>query len=77
MADRSETTKSRADVPTIPCLSLRPRAAARALNIGERKLWEITADQTSGIPFIRLGKLILYPVEDLRRWLSEKAKRNA
>lgn len=61
------------DDPPPPRLALRPRAAARALDMSERKLWEITADQTSGIPFFRCGKLILYPVDDLRRWLSDQA----
>lgn len=55
-------------------LALRPKEAARALGIGERKLWEITADQTSGIPHVRFGKAVLYPVDELRRWLAEKTK---
>ena len=40
----------------LPRLALRPKDAALALGIGARKLWEITADQTSGIPHVRLGK---------------------
>ena len=62
------------EVPGIPRLALRPKEAARAIGIGERKLWEITADRKSGIPHVRLGKAIVYPVEDLRRWLAERAK---
>ena len=57
-----------------PCLALRPKDAARALGIGERKLWEITADHTSGIPHIRFGKAILYPVRELQDWLAARAR---
>ena len=57
----------------LPCLALRPREAAKALGIGERKLWEITADRTSGIPHARLGKAVVYPVAELERWLAECA----
>ncbi len=56
-----------------PHLALRPKAAARALGIGERKLWEITADQSSGIPHVRFGKAVVYPIDELRRWLAEQA----
>ena len=71
--------KGSATTPTHDCadsirLALRPKEAAQALGIGERKLWEITADQTSGIPHVRLGKAVLYPVDELRRWLARKAK---
>lgn len=56
-------------------LALRPKDAAKALGIGERKLWEITADQASGIPHVRLGKAVVYPIDELRRWLAEQAQR--
>ncbi len=57
-----------------PPLALRPKEAAKALGIGERKLWELTADRDSGIPHFKLGTAVLYPVADLRRWLSDQAK---
>ncbi len=57
----------------VPPLALRPKDAARALGIGERKLWEITADRTSGIPHVRFGRSILYPVRELADWLAERA----
>lgn len=56
-----------------PCLALRPREAAKALGIGERKLWELTANRTSGIPHIHVGRAIVYPVDALRRWLDQQA----
>ena len=52
---------------------LRPREAAKALGIGERKLWEITADQTSDIPHVRLGKAVVYPIRELQDWLARQA----
>lgn len=54
-----------------PVLALRPAAAA--LGISERKLWEITADKTSGIPVIKLGKAVLYPVTGLEQWLAARS----
>lgn len=57
----------------IPSLALRPKDAARALGIGERKLWEITADTTSGIPHVRFGRAVRYPVRELQDWLAERA----
>ena len=57
----------------IPILALRPKDAARALGIGQRKLWELTADRTSGIPHVKFGRAILYPVDELRTWLADRA----
>ncbi len=59
-------------------LALRPKEAARALGISERKLWSITADRSSGIPHVRFGRSVLYPVAELRQWLSKSInKENA
>ena len=69
----SPERKRRGDLETPPPLALRPREAARALGIGERKLWEITADQASGIPHVRFGRRIVYPAHLLQQWLAEKA----
>ena len=57
-----------------PRLALRPQAAAKALGISERKLWSLTADQTSGIPVIRWGKCVVYPVRELADWLTQQAE---
>ena len=70
--DMSSTSTARSPECDV-CLALRPKDAARALGIGERKLWEITADRTSGIPHVRLGKAILYPIRELRDWLAQQA----
>ena len=58
----------------VPMLALRPKDAARALGIGERKLWEITADRTSGIPHVRFGKAVLYPIRELQDWLARQSE---
>lgn len=65
MSDRPSSPPER-----VPQLGLRPKDAAKALGIGERKLWELTADPTSGIPHVRLGKAIIYPVAELQQWLA-------
>ena len=58
--------------PTAPApLALRPREAAKALGIGQRKLWELT--KAGNIPHIRLGACILYPVAQLQAWLAQQA----
>ena len=72
MAKRNPAPKKLAD-PAPLCLALRPKDAAKALGIGERKLWELTADRTSGIPHVRFGKAILYPVRELQDWLAQRA----
>lgn len=55
-----------------PRLALRPRDAARALGIGERKLWEMT--NRGEIPCVRIGRCVTYPVDLLREWLTGQAE---
>ena len=61
--------------PGIPCLAMRPREAASALGISERLLWDWT--DKGIIPHIRLGKVILYPVDSLRDWLKQQVQKDA
>lgn len=61
----------RSDNP--PRLALRPRDAATALGIGERLLWSKT--NAGEIPHVRIGRAIVYPVDLLREWLAEQARR--
>jgi len=61
-------------VVTSTPLALRPRDAAEALSISERKLWDLTAPRGS-IRCARLGTAVVYPVEELKRWLAEQAGR--
>ena len=74
MSEPAFETKQPRDMDSVTSqLALRPRDAAKALGISARKLWEITADKTSGIPHVRLGRAILYPLDLLRDWLAKQA----
>ena len=74
---RAKKTNDQRPTSTADRLALRPKEAAQALGIGERKLWEITADQTSGIPHLRFGKAVVYPVRELADWLAKQAAKGA
>ena len=56
----------------VPCLSLRPKDAAKALGIGERLLWSLT--NRGEIPHLRFGRAVVYPVDLLREYLAQQAK---
>ena len=58
--------------PTPEPLALRPKDAAKALGIGQRKLWELT--RAGVIPSVKAGTCTLYPIDALRAWLNEQAK---
>jgi excisionase family DNA binding protein len=57
-------------------LALRPREAAKALNISARLLWQLTKD--GHIPCVRVGtgkrKTVLYPVTVLEAWLASRTE---
>ena len=50
--------------------TLRAWEAADAFGISERKLRQIS----SRLPAVRIDGLVLYPVEELRRWLKEESE---
>jgi excisionase family DNA binding protein len=50
-------------------LALRPAEAARALGICDRTLRNLL----HRIPHLRLGGVLLFPVDPLKRWLEEEA----
>lgn len=54
--------------PAAP-LALRTADAAAALGICERSLGTLTAERK--VPFCKLGRSNLYPVRELRNWLTE------
>ena len=58
--------------PTNPALLLTPQQAAEALAISPRKLWAMTA--SGEIPYIRLGRCVRYPVDDLRAYIDAHKK---
>jgi len=66
-----ESKNPSSPTPTIPALALRPKEAAQALGVSARTLWAWTAARE--IPHLRRGAVLLYPVADLQRWLSEQA----
>ncbi len=51
-------------------LALRPKEAAEALGLLERKLRQILPQ----LPHVRFGGAVLLPVEALRSWLEQQAK---
>lgn len=51
-----------------PPLALRPKEAAEALGISERLLLDWTHEH--GVPCVRLGRVVLYPVDLVRDWLN-------
>ncbi len=76
MSKASVTATPNVDLkaPT-PRLALRPKEAAQALGIGERLLWSKT--NAGEIPHVRIGKAVVYPVDLLRDWLAEQARKGA
>lgn len=54
-----------------PRLALRAREAAEALGISERLLWDWTHGE--GVPHVRIGNVVLYPVSEVRQWLRCRA----
>jgi hypothetical protein len=53
-------------------LALRPRDAANALGIGQRKHWQMTQPR-GPIPCVKVGVCVVYPVKLLEAWLAEQA----
>ena len=54
-----------------PRLALRAKEAAEALGISERLLWDWTRGE--GVPHVRIGNVVLYPVSEMRHWLRCRA----
>jgi len=61
--------------PPMPRLALRARDAAKALGVCERTLYTWTGRYE--IPHVRIGTVVLYPVDSLRDWLKRQAERTA
>ena len=57
-------------------LTLNAREAATAIGISERLLRKMT--KAGSVPYVRLGEStrcrLVYPIDDLRRWLSAKVR---
>lgn len=66
-------------IETMEALALRPAQAARMLNVSPKTLWTWT--RRNMIPHVKIGSdrrpIILYPIAELRKWLSERAAGDA
>ena len=51
-------------------IALRPEECARALGVDDRTLrrWQ----KNEGLPFARVGGVVLFPVAEVRAWLEER-----
>jgi len=54
-------------------LLLSPAQASRALSISERTLWTLTRAGT--VPCIRIGKLVRYSVDGLKRYIEQAVEK--
>ena len=45
-----------------------PKEAANMLAVSPRKLWGLTFEDQRGLPYVRLGRLVRYRVDELDRW---------
>lgn len=54
-------------------LSLRPRDAAQMLSVSPRTLYNWT--RAGLIPYVKIGRTVLYRVADLEDWLSRQSRR--
>ncbi|MEN6405433.1 MAG: helix-turn-helix domain-containing protein, partial [Thermoguttaceae bacterium] len=50
------------------------RDAAKMLAVSPRKLWAMTFEEQPGLPYVRCGRLVRYPVADLQRWIGSQRK---
>lgn len=51
-------------------LTVNRRQAAEMLGISERLLWTLT--NAGEVPHVRLGARVLYPLENLKRWVESR-----
>ena len=51
-------------------VALRPKEAAEALGLSERKLRELLPE----LPTVRRGGIVLVPIEGLREWLRDESR---
>jgi excisionase family DNA binding protein len=59
-------------IPPEPA-AIRIREAAKLLGVCERTVWKWGKEGI--IPTVRVGRVTLYPVAELRAWLSQQASR--
>ena len=52
-------------------LLLSTEECARALGVSPRKLWSMTFGDQPGLPYVRCGRLVRYPLKALELWVEE------
>ena len=73
----SENALTLAATPSpTPTLALRPRDAARAIGLGQRKLWSLTSPR-GPIRCVRIGRAVRYPVASLEEFLAAHVQARA
>jgi excisionase family DNA binding protein len=55
-------------------IALRPQEAADAIGISRAKAYELIA--SGELPSIRIGASVRVPVDELKRWIAERAVAN-
>ena len=56
-----------------PRVLLTAREAAELLRVSTRTLWGLTA--SGRVPFVRIGRSVRYPHDELLRWIGEQTQR--
>ena len=52
-------------------LLLSTEECARALAVSPRKCWSMTFEDQPGLPYVRCGRLVRYPLKALELWVEE------
>jgi len=50
------------------------KTASQMMSVSPRKLWGMTFEDEPGLPYVRCGRLVRYPVADLERWIESQRK---
>ena len=58
------------DQGTKAALLVDAKEASRMLAVSSRKLCAMTFEDRPGLPYIRCGRLVRYPVDNLRQWVD-------
>jgi excisionase family DNA binding protein len=56
-------------------LLVNAHVASELLGVSERTLWTLT--QTGGLPYVRVGRRVMYSPDSLRAWIAAQEARNA
>jgi excisionase family DNA binding protein len=57
--------------PATDAVMVDAREAAKLLRVSERTLWTWT--RTQGVPVVKIGNTVRYPVDRLREWAGRMA----